>query len=295
MDWLSFFIGVLVGWIVEWLIDLFYWRRRYQSCCKERDALQARLAEAEKRITTFQVKGYDPEAEARRIPAADVATEVVIERPAADLDVELETTEVEVRAADLEVSLEAPEVEVPDTGIDAFFDELRARFPDADLDGSIDRLRARFPDLDLKTALHGLKVDFPDLDIDGAFDSLKARFAHLAAGAAIGGAAAELGDRHAELPTIAPQQPDDLKRIEGIGPKIARLLNDNGILTFAQLANTSSEYLQVILQAGGPNFQLADPTTWPQQARLAADEAWDELQAIQDQLTGGRTSRHRRQ
>lgn len=267
MDWLSFFIGVLVGWIIEWLIDLFYWRRKYQSCCEERDALQVRLAEAERRIRTFQVKGRD-----------------------ADLDVDLEVPEVALPAAELDVDLEAPEVKAPDAGIDAFFDDLRARFPDVDLDGSIDRLRARFPDLDLKTALHGLKVDFPDLDIDGAFEGLKARFPHLAASAAVGGMAAELGDRHAELPTIAPQRPDDLKRIEGIGPKISRLLKDHGILTFAQLAATSPDRLWAILQEAGPRFQLANPESWPEQARLAADDAGDELQALQDRLLGGRRS-----
>jgi predicted flap endonuclease-1-like 5' DNA nuclease len=194
---------------------------------------------------------------------------------------------------DLGVDLKAPEVKVPDTGFDAFFDGLKARFPDVDLDGSIDRLKARFPDLDLKTALDGLKADFPDLDLDGAFDSLRAKFPDLDGDVAIAGVAPELGERRAKLPTIAPQRPDDLKRIEGIGPKISRLLKDNGILTFAQLANTSIDRLRAILLAGGPNFQLADPTTWPEQAKLAADEAWDELQALQDRLIGGRKSRRR--
>lgn len=25
----TFILGLLVGWLIEWLIDLFYWRRRY--------------------------------------------------------------------------------------------------------------------------------------------------------------------------------------------------------------------------------------------------------------------------
>jgi predicted flap endonuclease-1-like 5' DNA nuclease len=172
MNWLSFFIGVLVGWIIEWLIDLFYWRRECRSCQQEKEALQARLNEAEKRIRAFQVKGWEQEL------AADV-----------------------------------------------------------------------------------------------------------------GGVEAGLGTRQAEVPTIAPERPDDLKLLEGIGPKISQLLIDNGILTFRQLAATSIDRLQAILAEAGPNYRLADPTTWPQQAKLAADDAWDELQALQDRLIGGRGDR----
>ena len=84
----------------------------------------------------------------------------------------------------------------------------------------------------------------------------------------------------------APVEADDLKKIEGIGPKIASLLNDAGILTFQQLAGSDVETLRAILDA--PRFRLADPTTWPQQAALAARGAWDELAALQKELKGGR-------
>ena len=76
-------------------------------------------------------------------------------------------------------------------------------------------------------------------------------------------------------------------RIEGIGPKISRLLNEHGIYTFAQVASASTERLQEILDAGGPNYQLADPETWREQARLAADGAWDEFRALQERLIRG--------
>jgi predicted flap endonuclease-1-like 5' DNA nuclease len=289
MNWLSFFIGVLVGWIIEWLIDLFYWRRKCHACQEENEALQARLNEAERRIRTFQVKGWEREGEPERVPAAPVAAEgAAMVPPDADLGVDLEAPDIAVPSTEVDVELEAPEVDAPDLDVDAFFDGMRARFPDVDLEGSIERLKAKFPDLDLKTALHGLKFDFPDLDIDGTFQSMKARFPRLAADAAIGGAATDLGARRAEVPTVAPDRPDDLKRLEGIGPKISQLLKDQGIVTFGQLADTSVDRLEAILGAAGPRFRLADPATWPEQARLAADGAWDELQALQDRLIGGR-------
>lgn len=82
---------------------------------------------------------------------------------------------------------------------------------------------------------------------------------------------------------------DNLKVIEGIGPKIEQLLNDNGILTLAQLANAGSETLNKILQSGGVRFaQIHDTTTWSDQAALARDNKWEELGRLQDKLDGGR-------
>lgn len=86
----------------------------------------------------------------------------------------------------------------------------------------------------------------------------------------------------------APVVPDDLKIVEGIGPKIEELLNKQSILTFAQLAATPSERIKEILDAAGPRFQMHDPTTWPQQSALARDGKWEELKTWQDELNKGR-------
>lgn len=80
---------------------------------------------------------------------------------------------------------------------------------------------------------------------------------------------------------------DDLKRIEGIGPKIAGLLNDAGITTFAQLGKATNKKLKDVLEAAGPRFRLAKPDTWKQQAKLAAAGKDAELKQLQDQLKGG--------
>jgi predicted flap endonuclease-1-like 5' DNA nuclease len=80
---------------------------------------------------------------------------------------------------------------------------------------------------------------------------------------------------------------NDLEIIEGIGPKIAELLNNHGIHTFAELSLTSVEAINAILEQGGERFKLADPGTWPEQALLAAENRWQELKALQDYLDGG--------
>jgi len=81
---------------------------------------------------------------------------------------------------------------------------------------------------------------------------------------------------------------DDLTKIEGVGPKIAELLNNAGINTFAELAVSSDANVRKILQAAGPRFQMHDPGTWNQQAKLAANGKWDQLKKLQDELDGGK-------
>jgi len=81
---------------------------------------------------------------------------------------------------------------------------------------------------------------------------------------------------------------DDLKKIEGIGPKISELLQNGGIKTFAQLADAKVEKLKEILEAAGSRYKMHDPTTWPQQSALAATGKWDELKVLQDELQGGK-------
>jgi ribosomal protein L30 len=80
---------------------------------------------------------------------------------------------------------------------------------------------------------------------------------------------------------------DNLELIEGIGPKIAAVLKAAGIVTFADLAAADQSRLAEILEQES-NLRLADPTTWPEQATLAAAGKWDEFQALAEQLKGGR-------
>ena len=84
---------------------------------------------------------------------------------------------------------------------------------------------------------------------------------------------------------------DDLKIIEGIGPKIAELLNNDGIITFQDLANASVERIQGILDAAGSRYRMHDPSTWAHQSQLAADGKMDELKVLQDNLKGGKIGR----
>ncbi len=91
----------------------------------------------------------------------------------------------------------------------------------------------------------------------------------------------------------APKKPaakakaDDLKKVEGIGPKIAEIFNNAGIVTFADLAKTSVKKLEGILSEAGSRYASKNPGSWPKQAKMAAEGKWDELKKWQDEVKGG--------
>jgi large subunit ribosomal protein L21 len=100
------------------------------------------------------------------------------------------------------------------------------------------------------------------------------------------------GSAKADTPApvrLAPQKggKDDIELIEGIGPKIAKVLADNGIATFARLAETAPAAITAMLKAAGGRFSLASADTWPQQAALLRDGKLDEFKALTDALVGG--------
>jgi len=80
---------------------------------------------------------------------------------------------------------------------------------------------------------------------------------------------------------------DDLKKIEGIGPKSSEALVAAGIDSFKKLAEATPEEITAILVEASSNLAHLVPTTWPKQAKLAAEGKWEELKKWQDELDGG--------
>jgi predicted flap endonuclease-1-like 5' DNA nuclease len=81
---------------------------------------------------------------------------------------------------------------------------------------------------------------------------------------------------------------DDLKLIEGIGPALEKLLNENQIFSFDQLANKNVAELEEILEKAGPRFRVHVPETWPEQAALLRDGKTEAFKALTERLKGGR-------
>jgi len=102
--------------------------------------------------------------------------------------------------------------------------------------------------------------------------------ANLAASASAGAASLSA------VGNVANGRKDDLKKLEGIGPKVEQLLNAAGISSYGQLAAATPVALQTILETAGRQFGLHDPKSWPYQAELAAKGEWNSLKEYQNLL-----------
>lgn len=96
------------------------------------------------------------------------------------------------------------------------------------------------------------------------------------------------GNKEPIVTTLVAGPRDDLKIVEGVGPKIEELLFKAGITTYGQLAATSVQQLESILADAGSRFAMHDPGTWPAQALLAANGEWENLKSYQEFLHGGK-------
>lgn len=95
-----------------------------------------------------------------------------------------------------------------------------------------------------------------------------------------------------EAPSEAPKKEakegsDDLTKVEGIGPKGAEALIKAGVDSYEKLAKTKPEKIKEILTEASSRMAHLDPTSWPKQAKMAAEGKWDELKDWQDKAKAG--------
>jgi len=81
---------------------------------------------------------------------------------------------------------------------------------------------------------------------------------------------------------------DDLKIVEGIGPKISDMFIDTGITTWKALSDTAVADCQKVLDVGGNRYKVHDPASWPMQAKMAYEGKWEELAKWQDEHNHGK-------
>lgn len=81
---------------------------------------------------------------------------------------------------------------------------------------------------------------------------------------------------------------DDLKLVEGIGPKIEGMFKDHGIKTWKGLSEASLAECQKILDTGGTRYKIHDPASWPLQAKMCYEGKWAELVKWQQEHKHGK-------
>ena len=159
-----------------------------------------------------------------------------------------------------------------------------------------DRLRARVANLESVVAERDkLKGELDDCRATSRKDTAAAKAAAGVQGFTSAALVAEVAPPMPDLIRAAtvlgrPVKGNDLKVVEGIGPKIEELCHAKGILTWWDLSNTEVSTLSAMLNEAGPRFQMHDPASWPQQAGLLATGAFEEFKQLTDRLEGGRAS-----
>lgn len=121
------------------------------------------------------------------------------------------------------------------------------------------------------------KAERPAFDDDSSDDSSSA-------------ASDATSEATAAVKKLSSKKPDDLKVVEGIGPKVEQALKDNGITSWEELSAAEVDKIKEILTEAEGNFAGQDPTTWPEQAKLAAAGEFEKLNKWQDELDGGKAT-----
>ena len=260
--WLALLLGVALGWLLMWLLDMLFFRRRHVE-------MSTHLADA-----TAEAKAHNAEIESLRQQVQALRTDLNMQKaaaavavaPARDMAVAAPVTGVESPGLGLagvaavaslvnagaaaprndEVSLAAPEVV-------AAAPALEVTAPEAEL--RTVAVQASLPEVTAEAALPAVDVETPGIGLPAA-----------AALAGAGVTALRAADVAVEPPAVvAVEVPDDFSLIKGIGPKYALLLKQAGINTYAELAATDPEQLRTITNP--PAWQRADYDAWRTQAR----------------------------
>ncbi|MDP1547963.1 MAG: hypothetical protein Q8L87_18285 [Anaerolineales bacterium] len=79
---------------------------------------------------------------------------------------------------------------------------------------------------------------------------------------------------------------DNLALIEGIGPRVVKVLKKAGVVSFDDLARAKASDVQEALNAAG--LQMMTPEGWIDQAKLAAKGDWEAFEKLKGKLKGGR-------
>jgi F-type H+-transporting ATPase subunit gamma len=138
------------------------------------------------------------------------------------------------------------------------------------------------------------------LDIVGGAEALQASMDKLA-DEVLAAQVRSNGNHAAAVAPVAPVAPrarkpknagdaDDLKVMEGIGPKMEAALHAAGIDTYEKLSAASLDSLKQAVDAAGL-LRMAQNNgieTWSQQSEYAVREDWDGLEALQAKLNRGR-------
>lgn len=267
-NWLSLVIGVIIGLIFGWLIDLF-WRRRQEMAASIEGAVEpTRTVE---RPILPPVPVVEPPASAEAAPveltgAPTVEAEIPPVGEAAGIVESAALPSVEVEAPP--VGEVAAKIEAEALGVDLGEVEL----------GEVERKTAGgvdWPEISERVAQVGEELQETVAEVRAEISELPEKAERF-----VSGALDALAPAPAEEPRALVK--DDLLRIEGIGRVYAGRLAAAGINTFADLVAAGEARLQEIIQPQA--WQRVNFAEWIEQARLIVEGNEEELRVLQEKL-----------
>ena len=122
-------------------------------------------------------------------------------------------------------------------------------------------------------------------DLGGVVEERNRLRVQLAAGgvpaSAVSGESLDTQQRESDVDVgmIRPEL-NDLTLIKGVGPEIAELCREVGIVTWQHLADAEQDDLVSMLDVAEIPYQFYDLRTWAQQADLLARGRWDEFNEL---------------
>jgi len=247
IHWTSLVIGLIAGWLIEWLIDYFYWRRGddavdVEALHNELDLGKRKIVELETALAGAREDSENWEAKYRALEEECGS---------------METRDAAVAVTALVIDDEQEKNDL--TLIQGIGPKYARKLHNADI-WSFAALAA-LSNEDLENVLR--PESFQKVD----YNSIRNQANTFAT---------------VRLPEI---EGDNLQRIHGIGPEYDHRLRNADITTYEELAVTDPDDLAKIIKA--PAWRAVPFDAWLAQARLAADGDMDGLHELQDHLFTG--------
>jgi len=285
--WLLLLLGFLLGFVLEWLVDLWFWRRKWIANQKEIEVLRNKV-----QAQTAELAAAEAHIDALKAELEELSKEMVAAQPAAITEDAKESSPAEIpdivlTAPDLspselsEIDLADPELPPPEiSDIDPTDPEIiPSEISEIDLANpeltspELEEIDLADPELN-PSELAEIDISEPELSLPQVPDIVLTSpdpappaLPHI-----IQPQLPAIDDipPEADLEVSIPELPssDDLTRIKGIGAKFAAILNEAGINSFAQLAARTPEELHAIVDP--PAWRKVDTTTWIEQAQILA-------------------------
>lgn len=255
----AFAIGLLVGWLI--------WGRRSD---RNKTVVEESAGVAKPAADTADDTAVDDAAvvAAAAVPAPRADSESSV---SSEAEADTEVTAIPVPRADSE------DADVSESDVET---EPVAAAAEPELEPEPELEVETEPEADVEAEPEAEVEAEPEASVGETDQEPTVEAAEAVAGAAV------IAEAESVTREAAKQEPQDLKRIEGIGPKIDAALKAQGYPTYASVAAATEDELRAAIKAEGVRF-APSASSWARQAQFLAEGDEDGLKEFQDYLVGG--------